>query len=692
MTQPPDRARLVRIPLAGAVAPHDAPLLVAADAHPVALVGTWAGSQAICTSEPVAFAEEDPFAALDAVPEVDDAVPGAVGGGWIGFLGYGLGRTLEPSVPPAPPRPHALPDHALAYYDHVLRCDADGAWWFEALWTAPRAAALEERLALLRARVECPPAAGTFALGTLRSTGAGLAGHAAAVAQCRRRIAEGDLFEANICLLLEASFDGDDAALAAQVLRELRPSHGAHLGGPWGALVSASPELFLRREGRAVATEPIKGTAPGGTPAEALAASGKDRAENVMIVDLMRNDLGRVCDYGSVTVRDLCAPQATAGVWSLVSRVEGRLRPGVGDGELVRAAFPPGSVTGAPKIQAMRTIHELEGAAREAYTGAIGIASPLAGLELAVTIRTLELAGGRAWMGAGGAVTWPSDPWGEVEECLVKARPVAQAAGSRVASDAQDRAPDVPAAMLVRAARPDPQLGVLTTLRCDDGHPAFAQQHLDRLAAHARALWGVEISERLEALLAGLAQDAGHGSHRLRLRVVPQPGGPAVSGEAVAEPAAPVVVHTLVPVTLPGGLGAHKWCDRRLVDDLSAQLGRVPLLIDLDGSVLEAAWASVFAVEGDALVTPPADGRILPGVCRAVLLAAGEVCGMAVREEPLTFERLARADGVILTSGVRLAGAARLADGTAADADLVAAVRDLLLAASGQPRPDVAIA
>ena len=158
-----------------------------------------------------------------------------------------------------------------------------------------------------------------------------------------------------------------------------------------------------------------------------------------MIVDLMRNDLGRVCEYGSVEVPALTELREAPGVWHLVSTVTGTLRPGVGDAELLRASFPPGSVTGAPKIRAMRVIAELEASGREAYTGAIGYASPVAGLELNVAIRTLETSGERIWLGAGGGVVADSDPQGELEECLVKARPVVKAAGGELARVVQRR-------------------------------------------------------------------------------------------------------------------------------------------------------------------------------------------------------------------------------------------------------------
>src|SRR6185503_6949766 len=271
--------------------------------------------------------------------------------------------------------------------------------------------------------------------------------------------------------------------------------------GPWGAVCSLSPELFLRRSGRAVVTEPIKGTAPRvlaegreGSRADdtraALAASVKDRAENVMIVDLMRNDLGRVCEYGSIEVAALNEPRPAPGVWHLVSTVRGTLRRDAGDSDLLRASFPPGSVTGAPKIQAMRVIAELEAGGREAYTGAIGFASPVAGLELNVAIRTLEMNGDRIWMGAGGGIVADSIAENELEECFVKARPVIAAAGARLIEEPRvTRVAPVPA-LAGGADRPDPILGVFETILIRDGVPVDLRAHLARLARSVEALYG----------------------------------------------------------------------------------------------------------------------------------------------------------------------------------------------------------
>jgi para-aminobenzoate synthetase/4-amino-4-deoxychorismate lyase len=571
--------------LDGAVSAADAALLVAGDERPFALVGEWASSRAIVGSMPLRVAG-DAFEALDDLPDVHGS---GVGGGWFGWLGYGLG--VEPR-PPGPPRPVPLPLSSLAFYDHVLRLDLDGQWWFEALWTPERDVELRRRRDLLAARLASPPARRAVSLGSFQASG----GHRDAVAECRERIADGEIFQANICMRLESSWDGDPAQLFCRLAEELAPSHAAYVAGPWGAVASMSPELFLRREGPRVWSEPIKGTARERAP---LMRSEKDRAENVMIVDLMRNDLGRVSEYGSVEVDALAETRPGPGVWHLVSKVSGTLRPDVGNAELLRATFPPGSVTGAPKVQTLRVIHELESSGREVYTGAIGYASPLAGLELSVAIRTFEMAQGRVWLGAGGGITWSSDPDREVDECLAKAAPLIAAGGGRIAPLRASLPVRVPRALTGAADRPAPALGVFETVLVVDGEPRHLGDHLRRL--------GVDAFEPPEL----------HGTCRLRLALV---DGSLTWDTAPLPPDPPPGGFLLSPWLLPGGLGAHKWRDRRLVDHLSASAPGVPLLVDGDGSVLEASWGNVWIIEGERLVTPPADGRILPGITRARVL------------------------------------------------------------------------
>ena len=636
--------RAVRIALESRLAPREALLALRGDAHPFALVGDWAGGGALLGSEPVRVLgpNEDPFAAFADLPPVH-AGEAVVGGGWFGVLGYGLGALVE-RLPPPPPAPVPTPLHRLAFYDHVIRFDGE-RWWLEALGEE----ALARRLEVWRARLAAAPRRRPFSGGPFRLVPPGAAGHRAAVAEAIAKIAEGELFQANLTLRLEGPFVGDPLDVLAAALPAVKPRFGACLGG----VVSLSPERFLRRVGRHVETDPIKGT--GDDPA-ALAASAKDAAEHVMIVDLMRNDLGRVCAYGSIAAHPPRV-EAYAGVFHLVSTVSGELRDGTTDADLLRATFPPGSVTGAPKVQAMKVIAELEATRREAYTGAIGYVSPLAGLELSVAIRTFEFARDRVWLGAGGGIVADSDPGAELAEALAKAAGPLSAASAASAASAVEwtlgadirpqlstrRVPRALARALALAARPDPRLGLLETILVLDGAAQHLDAHLARLTASARELYAREPPPDLSERIAEVA-----GTRRLRLILSPD-------GRATLEALpldAPPPPRRLEPYVLPGGLGRHKWADRRLPDALrhAAGPGATPLLVDADGAVLEATWANVLIEEDGVLITPPADGRLLPGTHRARL---------AAREEPIDLDRLEAADAVVLTSALRRVELAR---------------------------------
>jgi para-aminobenzoate synthetase component 1 len=248
-----------------------------------------------------------------------------------------------------------------------------------------------------------------------------------AVEAVRAAIERGDVYQVNLVQHLSAPFAGDPAALATR-LRALRPLQPRPLQGDGWAIVSASPELFLARRGDRVWTRPIKGTRPLGARDE-LGEAEKDAAEHVMIVDLERNDLSRVCEPGSVRWPELLQPYALAGVEHLVSTVEGRLREGVALADLLAAVFPGGSVTGAPKISAVDHIAALEPVGRGASMGALGTIRPNGDLDLALTIRTFAVADGRVHLWAGGGIVWDSEPEAEIEESWVKARPLLAALG-----------------------------------------------------------------------------------------------------------------------------------------------------------------------------------------------------------------------------------------------------------------------
>ncbi|MGA2528161.1 MAG: aminodeoxychorismate synthase component I [Acidimicrobiales bacterium] len=664
----PFSARAVRVPLDMDKTPSALLRAAGRDARPFALVGSWAGGRALIGSDPLVVVEgsQDPFAVLDEQPMIKKAPPGVTGGGWVGYLGYDLGRMIE-RLPAPPRRPVPMPSSILAFYDHLVVLDESGQWWFEALWSDDQEERLESRLSTWKRRAgEREAVSGAFECG--RFSGVPLADdHLVSVSRAIEHIGSGDVFQVNVCMRLEAEFSGDPIELFCQGAARLEPRYGAFLAHPSSAVASFSPELFLRRQGRKVLSSPIKGTAlRQGSSRKAranLLGSDKDRAENLMIVDLVRNDLGRVCSYGTVAVPELYRAEEHPGVWHLVSDVTGELSDGVSDAQLLRATFPPGSVTGAPKVRAMELVSILEATAREVYTGAIGIASPLTGLELNVAIRTFELSAGKVWLGVGGGVVADSDPAAELEECFDKARPLLAAIGSDLEdalgpADKESSPPEAPKPTFPQALCEE---GVFETMLVLDGTPIGLESHLGRLRASVLSLYGSQISSRLAGEVVTTA--AGHvGPWRLRVHVRPALDSAPVSEiSIVAAPEAfsGVPEHTvrLVPAVVHGGLGRHKWHDRQVLShwrqELRLGLFEQLVLIDEDEVVLETENANVFAVIGGVVRTAPLDGRILPGTTRELVLRLLVAAGLEVSEEPFDLVELASATEGFLTSSVR---------------------------------------
>jgi para-aminobenzoate synthetase component 1 len=310
------------------------------------------------------------------------------------YLGYGLSRSIRRTSEPVPPEPcPELPLAACVVRDPGDRPSAAparpsiGAW--EPTWEADE--------------------------------------YLDAIERVREAIAAGDVYQVNLVQHLWAPFSGEVEGLAA-ALAPLRPLHPQPLAGDGWAIVSGSPEVFLGRRGRRLWTMPIKGTRPAGGGDE-LARSEKDAAEHVMIVDLERNDLSRVCEAGTVRWPELMATRGLAGVEHMVSTVEGTLRQGVGLAAILEATFPGGSVTGAPKIAAVDLIAALEPVGRGASMGALGRVHGNGDLDLALTIRTFAVAADRVHLWVGGGIVWDSEASAEVEESWVKARPLLDAIG-----------------------------------------------------------------------------------------------------------------------------------------------------------------------------------------------------------------------------------------------------------------------
>ncbi len=251
------------------------------------------------------------------------------------------------------------------------------------------------------------------------------AAHHDGVLACLAAIRDGEVYQACVCTQFTGSLDGAPLDFFIDGVARTAPARAAFVSGDWGAVASLSPELFLCRRGDAVTSSPIKGTLPLNSCPSALRASVKDVAENIMIVDLVRNDLGRVAVTGTVRVPELLVVRPAPGVWHLVSTVSARVPVELPMSALLDAAFPPASVTGTPKLRARQLISRWEQNRRGVYCGTVGLASPVAGCELNVAIRTVEFdAGGIAVLGAGGGITADSDVDAEWDECLHKAAPI----------------------------------------------------------------------------------------------------------------------------------------------------------------------------------------------------------------------------------------------------------------------------
>jgi para-aminobenzoate synthetase/4-amino-4-deoxychorismate lyase len=456
--------------------------------------------------------------------------------------------------------------------------------------------------------------------------------HARGVEAIREALASGAAYQVNLTFRLRGRFDGDPLGLYRTLLRGQGGCHGACVVAEGRAVVSASPELFFERRGDEVRARPMKGTRARGRFAEeddAVAAelrdSAKDRAENVMIVDLLRNDLGRVAVPGSVRASELFRVERYRTVLQLVSTIEARLAPGADLPALLAALFPCGSVTGAPKVSAMGIIADLERSPRGAYCGAVGLVRPGGDAEFSVAIRTVEidLASGEASCGVGGGITWGSEAGAEWTEALAK--------GAFVDAGAEG-------------------LALIETLRLEQGRYPLLERHLARLDASARHL-ALEVDPAAaRAALLRAADDAGLAPTRVRL--VAGDGPLRIERAPLPEPAvAPLpVALALRPVSRRDPRLFHKTTRREPYESRRAELPDAfdVLLWNEERELTEFTIGNLVLELDGAQLTPPRECGLLAGVMRAELLARGEI-----REATLRIDDLARATRSWLVNAVR---------------------------------------
>jgi len=453
-----------------------------------------------------------------------------------------------------------------------------------------------------------------------------------AIERILRSIADGYTYQVNYSFPLTATFKGDPFSFYVDLTRAQGAQYSAFLDLGEFQILSLSPELFFERNGSRVKTKPMKGTIRRGRwtaedqeLAERLRQSTKDQAENVMIVDLLRNDLGKVSKTGSVTVSSLFELERFETLWQMTSTVESTLNDGVGLVELLSALFPCGSITGAPKISTMKIINQLESFPRGVYTGSIGLLRPGGDCIFNVAIRTLQLdsKSGVMTFGVGGGVTTDSTAEREYDECLLKS------------------------AFLGRRAL---SFQLLETMLLEDGEFFLLDRHLARLTDSANFFGFELLTEELTARLQRLAGEHNNGRWKIRLLVSRNGNFELEVLPANIEPRIRRVTFAADAVDSSNTLLFHKTTDRSAFNSSPELLREYDEVVFFNerGEVTESTNANVVLSADDQMWTPPIDSGLLAGTFREQLLSEG-----VLKERVITVEELMKAREFFLINSVQ---------------------------------------
>jgi len=530
-----------------------------------------------------------------------------------GFFSYELGYVLEPKLAPRMPANRAVP-----------------LLWF-GLYKEPREMRGAEVQAWLRAEAIGDPTLGALTHSWSRED------YLARFEKVQANIRSGDIYQLNLTFKAKFHLEGSPLALYRDLRLKQRVAYGGLVDTGAATILSASPELFIEQHGRVISTRPMKGTAPrAGTHEgdrevrQTLSSDIKSRAENLMIVDLMRNDLGRIAELGSVSVTDLFTVETFQTLHQMTSGVRAVLKPDVTLEDLLKAIFPPGSVTGAPKIRAMELISELETEPRGVYCGAIGRISPDGKVLFNVAIRTAVIdRDGNGEMGIGSGLVADSQGVKEHEECLLK---------MKFLTDPVRRF-ELIETML---HEPDKDIWLL-------------ERHIQRLATSA-GYFGFPYDEARVRDRIGAALEGRH-HERLRVRLLLDDEG-GVSVTVSPQPASPpdaVMRYVVSDTRVSSGdlFLYHKTTRRDLYDrewkHYADTLGSDEVIyLNERGELAEGSRTTIFVETDGVLATPALSAGLLPGTLRAELIAQGKA-----REMRLTLDDLSRADAVYLGNSVR---------------------------------------
>jgi para-aminobenzoate synthetase / 4-amino-4-deoxychorismate lyase len=532
-----------------------------------------------------------------------------------GFFSYELGYCLEPKLRDLLPADRRVPLFWIGLFRPPLPLDdASTRAWLDAHGGTERAKISDLTLSWMREQ------------------------YVSAFDKVEDYISAGDVYQINLTFKYRFAFEGNPVALYAALRRKQRVAYGALISAPDFSVLSLSPELFFRREAKHMSTRPMKGTAPRGrTPREDarlktwLAMDEKQRAENLMIVDLLRNDLGRVAKIGSVEVTDLFTVETYRSVHQMTSGISAELRSDMGLKDMLRALFPCGSVTGAPKVRAMEIINELEADPRGVYTGAIGHIAPSGDAQFNVAIRTVVLAADSGEMGIGSGIVADSKADSEFEECLLKAQFL---------------------------TRPDAPFALIETIRYERSTGFhLLERHLARLQSSA-GYFGYPFSR--EAVLAALEAEAARVEApvaMLRL-LLAEDGTITVTSTAIELPTKGTVWRFVISdqrLDEKDPFFYHKTTRRQFYD---GEMERQKALTGCDevvflnkkGELTEGTRTNIFIEIDGRLFTPALTCGLLPGTLREELL---DLPRAAASEAVLTPQDLLTADRIYLGNSVR---------------------------------------
>ncbi len=450
-----------------------------------------------------------------------------------------------------------------------------------------------------------------------------------AIDTIKERIAEGATYQVNYTYRLNADFSGDAWAFFRELVKAQKTDYAAFIDTGDFAICSASPELFFSLNNGKVVSKPMKGTArrgrtfaEDGQQAEALRASEKNRAENIMIVDMIRNDIGRIAKLGSVEAVSRYDVEKYPTVWQMTSTVQGESDEGIAS--TIEALFPCASITGAPKAKTMEIIRELETTSRKIYTGSIGFMTPEGEACFSVAIRTalIDRRAGNLEFGIGGGIVWDSEAEAEYEETLTKARVLTQ---------------------------PRPEFHLLETMLWEPESGIFLlDEHLQRLGKSA-AYFDVPLD--IYAIQAALNPAFGKVSHKIRLLVsregefevqaIPQESG----GDTMA-----MIALAKEAVDSQNIFLFHKTTHREVYERVKLEFPEADdvILWNERGEVTEGGMANLVIRKGGRLVTPPVECGLLAGTFRAALIKSGEI-----EESVVSIEELRNAEEIFLINSVR---------------------------------------